>query len=633
MARSIPPPSKPRPRLKSLPPDKTRGHDTLRPPTLRPPPPSKPPSEGEDDHLAGNVPPPLSSLDEVERALSVLDGRHHDTVRVQRETQRAIAAKRAAFEEDERRADRAQRISSVLRVTGLVAGVVAIVAGGLFGNARYRRTKATDAALASAAAPYIAAGWKSFERPIWRPRERVEATLGANTCVLALASRPVAGGVAGADTVPLTIDRPGGSLAAESSAAYCTCVDEHVIVHTDGDAEAGVLLLHQDASVLGGNGALAFLAPRPTALPVKETCTFDALDPWLAAGHGVSTPTADDVPPATRAAFEASGFKLVASAPATLPFAVVPASADSCFVATTTAAGGDLALRLAGGERALLAAGSIALGWCSHTAQSVSVSRTGAGSIIVYRVDSGFVAGTLGLRELAAKLGLGDLPFWVKTTELGWDASASLLAAGVAPADIVVPTNERPVVHSRVVALTLGDARMKPEPDDLDRYSCAPWLDTNPRTALCVQSSPLSWHATTSPGHAVGVAEAPLPFWMDIMTHVEDARGLAVELQLLTLSRRLAMQRYEPTARVGVLEEPDGIEIVGRAGDDRIIAIGLLSAAPWVLPYTDGPSWSLVDDPHDVPIAAGEHLHLTTHLWVKAPPEVRRTVVFRHRAL
>jgi hypothetical protein len=80
-----------------------------------------------------------------------------------------------------------------------------------------------------------------------------------------------------------------------------------------------------------------------------------------------------------------------------------------------------------------------------------------------------------------------------------------------------------------------------------------------------------------------------------------------------------------------VLEEPQGVEIVGRAGDDRVVAVGLLASSPWVLPYTDGAAWTFDQAPRVVPIAEGEHLHLTTHPWVKAPPEVRRTVVFRHR--
>src|SRR5580693_1476060 len=71
--------------------------DTPRP-SLRPP-----PSRPDEQEVAG-PPPPKTTLDEVERALSTLDGRHHDAAKAQRETQLAIAARRAAAEAEVERA-------------------------------------------------------------------------------------------------------------------------------------------------------------------------------------------------------------------------------------------------------------------------------------------------------------------------------------------------------------------------------------------------------------------------------------------------------------------------------------------------------------------------------------------------
>jgi len=592
---------------------------TSRPPTR--PPTSRP---GADDSTSG-APPPSSSLDEVERALSLLDGRHHDTVRVQRETQLALEAKRALVEAAGRRADVAERRWAVVRVVLVVLLVGGLAGGGWFATRQYKRTVAADVALAALAAPYLALGFQALPRPLWRPRDHIDTKLPANTCVVALAS-PSPGGDVG-----FSIVHSGKTIHATTSAAYCTCMGEHVVVRADADA-GGVELLSLAARGLGGNAALPFMTPRPLSLPVAETCATDPLDAWLAAGHGVSPPSRDGLAPSVQTALDSAGFTLVASAPASLPFAVIPGTADSCFVATSTTPGEALALRIVGGERPLqLTAGTaLAIAWCSHAAEPVTVSREGTGNIVAYRIGSKVVAGTLGLRELVARAGLGDPPIWVKPTELGWDASAPLVASGVAPADITLGTGARPVANAHAIALTLGSAHVMPEPDEIDRYLCTPALDASPKDALCVQSSPLGWRVKA--GEAAGIAEAPLPFWMDVLTRVEDRRGFAVELQLLTLSRHLLAQHYEATAREGVIEEKAGVVVTGRPGDDRIIAIGLMNTAPWVLPYTDDGAWRLDGDPHSIPITAGDELHLVTEPRVDSPPDVRRTVVFRHRA-
>ncbi len=593
--------------------------DTARRPTLHPPPDRR----VEPDAAAG-PPPPKGALDEVERALSALDGRHHDAARAQRETQLSIAARRAAQEEAERQALAADKRATVLKVVFGLLAVGLLSGGGWYGNMRYRRTLAADAALAPLAQPFVAAGWKAFARPLWKPRDRTEVSVGANTCVLALASANPGNG-------HLVLDRPSGTLKADGSLAYCACKDEPIVLHTDGDPLGGVQLLYQDAVSLGGNSALAFVSPRPAALPIAETCAVDPLDAWLAAGHGVSAPNADALAPAARAPLEAAAWKLVASAPAGVPFAVVPGAADSCFVGLSSTPGEALSLREVGGGRPFhpAAGASLAIAWCTHAAQPVTVWRAGTGTIAVYRTPAGPLGGTLGLRERSPALGLGDLPVWVAPTERAWDASAPLYMSGIPTADITIPGDSRPVLHSRVVSLTIGSGHITPVPDELDRYLCTPSLEQNPPSALCVQSLALGWKPTGP--EVVGIAESPLPFWMDVMSQVEDRHGLEVEQKLLSLSRRLAAQRFEATARAGVAEEKDGVEVMGQSGDDRVVAIGILSTPPWVLPYTDGVPWTLDGEPHSIDIGEGEDIHLTVKPWANVPPEVRRTVVFRHR--
>jgi len=593
--------------------------------------PGSPPPARPDDADTGPGGGPVfggpGSLDEVERALSALDGRHENTARVQRETQAAIAAKRVAADAAERQAIAAEKRNGVLKVLGLIVGVAALVGGGGFGFQRYQRKVAADAALAPLAAPYLAAGWKAFPKPIWRSRHRTEAMVGANTCIVALASTSPGTG-------RMVLERPGGAVTLDTSAAFCTCADERVVLHTEGDIPGGVQLLFQEAVAVGGSGALPFVSPRPSTL-VSGACAVDPLDAWLAGGAGQklfsAPPTAQGLMPSVATALESSDWKLVASAPSDLPFAVIPPVADSCFVALSTVSGEALSLRETGGARPLRpTSGSVsAIGWCTHTARPLTAWRTGTGNVVVYRRDAARVGGTLGLREKAQAMALGEVPSWVPLTERAWDATLPLLMSGVPSADIALPADGRSVTHARIVSLTLGSGHVTPSPDELDRYLCAPTLETNPAAALCVQSTALAWRP--SGGEALGIAESPLPFWMDVMTEIDDHTGLTVEQKLLALSRRLAAQHYEATAREGVMEERDGVEVVGRDGDDRIIAIGIQSTSPWVLPYTDGAPWTLDTEPRSIPLTAGAQVHLVSHPWTNTPPDVRRTVVFRHR--
>ena len=116
--------------------------------------PGSPPPARPDDADTGPGGGPVfggpGSLDEVERALSALDGRHENTARVQRETQAAIAAKRVAADAAERQAIAAEKRNGVLKVLGLIVGVAALVGGGGFGFQRYQRKVAADAALRTA---------------------------------------------------------------------------------------------------------------------------------------------------------------------------------------------------------------------------------------------------------------------------------------------------------------------------------------------------------------------------------------------------------------------------------------------------------------------------------------------------
>jgi hypothetical protein len=72
--------------------------------------------------------------------------------------------------------------------------------------------------------------------------------------------------------------------------------------------------------------------------------------------------------------------------------------------------------------------------------------------------------------------------------------------------------------------------------------------------------------------------------------------------------------------------------VVGRAGEDAVVAVGLVPARPWVLPYTDRIPWDLGDAPRVVKVSPGDTVKLTASPIPALPLSARRTVVFRHTA-
>jgi len=71
------------------------------------------------------------------------------------------------------------------------------------------------------------------------------------------------------------------------------------------------------------------------------------------------------------------------------------------------------------------------------------------------------------------------------------------------------------------------------------------------------------------------------------------------------------------------------VRIVGRAGEDAIVAVGVGPRTPWVFPYTDHVPWDLGDRPAIVSVKPGESVKLTASPPPNAPEDKRRTVVFR----
>jgi hypothetical protein len=82
----------------------------------------------------------------------------------------------------------------------------------------------------------------------------------------------------------------------------------------------------------------------------------------------------------------------------------------------------------------------------------------------------------------------------------------------------------------------------------------------------------------------------------------------------------------------GVTELADGVRVTGRAGEDAVVAVGIVPKPPWVFPYTDAVPWDLGDAPRVVELRPGATVKLISSPPPNAPLDKRRTIVFRRAA-
>jgi hypothetical protein len=580
---------------------------------------------------------PREGLDEVERALSVLHGRHPEAVRAERETQAALDAKRVAAEAVSRSAAEQER-RTWLRRGGIGVAAVGIAATlGVTYSRHAARSATLEAALAPAIALYAAHGFASA--PVVRSgADTLELAVEEPTCFVALASRSPGDG-------SLHVDRPSGSLDGSDSIAWCTCGAERGSVRSGApEAGSGFAVVRVAAAEVGADFGLYFLSPRPKVIATPDECSSASLDAWIEKGRAPVTPDDGALSTPLRDRLKENGFEVVGSASSTLPFAVVPKSPESCLLAWSTAPEDLLSLRLAasggaGAQKPLVDVAHV-LGVCGNEPKSVTVWRKGTGALVVVRVGAGRIGGTHGLREAAARLGLGKMTAWVADDDLGWDASSTLRASGVASPEISVSTDGSAAQHTRLVALSIAGAIVRADGKE-DAWKCRPPLLPTSTDTVCVESVALGWRASGSVGRA-GIAESTFPFWMSGLAGISDAAAFAAELSVLELGRRLVAEGFEPTTLEGVTETPLGARVTGRQGDDKIVALSLLRQAPWAAPCRsvdagppDSPdadlsaAWEGGEVVGALPLAPGAQVDLVCAPRVNDVHE-RKTVVFRH---
>lgn len=588
------------------------------------PPPSNRSLELSDGPVAdGRISRPELDLAEVEQAMSALEGRHPEFAKAEREKAEAMARRRRELEVAEARAKKQNRRRAV------IGGTLAVVLAGAAWVARERYDAGTRAIAASAALAksFTSLGFVEVMPSPWDHPERLEVALPSGTCAIAL-------GASSGKPTTIEVTHDGDTLEAQGSFGFCTCANETVrIVAKGASKETSVRLLKTDARAFGSTLGFSRAPTKPAAVD-QCACMEDHLDGWLAgAASSLAMPpdaTYTKEGP-TRDAVLRAGLVPSQSLPGSLGLVPLAVPADACVVAASSDPNGTLALRAPGGARPLEAArGPLAV--CSHSPRAFGVWHEGKGAVNVFRVGAREVGGRNGISPVTARAGLGPVRAYVDADDLGWDARLALRGAFVVGAtENDVALTERLPPAARIVAFSLlPGGKLEPTASAAggDDFTC---VGPTPSSWLCASTTAPMWRETSSSGKA-GVAYADLPLWMKTITSAPPRDLHRAVLSLLDLARRLAPQRFEPSVLEAVTETATGASILGRAGEDAVVAVTLQPTPPYVLPLSDGPSWSLEGEPVVVPLGPGRRIALRSRVMPSGADDVRRTVVFRRAA-
>ena len=589
--------------------------------------------------VPGSLPPKArhgheASLLEVERALSVLRGRHPEHERTRRETH-ADAENRSrtlARELADRARHRWRR--GLLVVLGM-AGMGAAMACGW---RVVQRARAVALALAQAEerTPFLASGWSEVASNGLTGGLALSADAPGSSCLVALAT----------GDAPFQVVAGGEAFEGTRSVGWCACDRQHVALRAvAAPSPVGLRLLRIDGGVLGGPRARAWAAVGPaTWREGGDECADRELDAWIDAHRSAPPPEEVRPPGAGAASLEAVGFRPVAMVSADRPFGVVHSGGGECLLALGY--GTELLSLRAPGGKWLLTDAVGAMAWCSAAAATWTVWRTGHSAVDVRAGPAARVGGLLGTSEHAAVAGVpvASRAMWIADADLPWEAAAVLRASlgddsthAAATALSVIPGADA----SRLVSVAFSEtSRVAFDPPATEGVCDPPFFAAaardyrrhsarteSSRDMLCVFASPVSgWRRTESPAAS---ARAPLPFWLAPLEPYTEPSALARAVELLALERRLGASGFAPTLFDGVTELKNGVRIVGRSEEDAIVAVGIGPKAPWVFPFTDFLSWQLDGTPRVIALKPGESVKLTARPAPDAPIEQRRTVVFR----
>ncbi len=573
-------------------------------------------------------PPPPSKigLTEVERAISVLEGRHPDHEKVVRQTREAVENRARALEVELARRARMRRVRAIVLGASTAIGALAL----LFVWKVARRTRTIQAALDAAEGPWLARGFTRVASNALTASHDLEADLPASSCFVATATAP---GRLQASVNGTAFDGP-------QSIAWCSCGKSQVAIRgPESPSLVGLTVLRVDASALGGRLARSWIGFTPGGWgdggDGGGACADAMLDGWIAARHW-PTPALDEgwlEAKPSRASLRESGFRVVGAVEKAHPFGIVETTAGDCTMAIGDP-GESLSLRATGGDW-LVSHARGALVWCSSAPTTLTVWRDGASPVAVLASSASRIGGVLGARECAAEAGIRLAPeaAWLRDEDLPFDAGALLRSSTLSDITTSVLHAEAESPDARIAALALPrGTSVLSEPDAA--VACDPPLAValgEPprfRESICAHGAPISWLKKT--GSAGASARAPLPFWLSSFEGHREADAVARIPELLSLARHLARRGFEPTRFEGLTELPRGVRVTGRAGEDAVVAVGFSAKPPWILPYSDGVPWDLGDAPRVVSLKAGDAVTLTSSQPSFMPLSARRTVVFRH---
>jgi hypothetical protein len=443
---------------------------------------------------------------------------------------------------------------------------------------------------------------------------------------------------------PIKVARPSSEpIEGKGPVVFCTCATEKVTVTSKVGKEGGLALLRIDAVAIGGSKAFAFLPFKPgTAARADDACAEQSLDTWIdakrypaAAGPNETWRKED---PKRAAALEGAGFKAIGGVAADRPFAVVELPKESCVLAVGKP-GDVLSLRMKGGATPIANADS-SFAWCATGDLTAVVERAqhaSAGPVTVIAAPASGVGGTAGLDEVleAAGMKLGEKAIAVPPTDHAWNAKQLLVASAV-PEGLVTLASapEIPADNdARLASVSFGSPNALVAEPAAEVFSfCEPLLTDKSMDAMCVFSGKHAWKISSS--EAVGgVARAKLPFWLFGLQDANEPAAMKVAAELVTFTRRMKREGFEPTTMEAMTETPNGVEVLGRMNEDAVIALGLAPAPPWIFPYADDAksTWTITTgEPRIVPVKTLEKVKLVSTAKGALPSkETRRSVVYR----
>jgi hypothetical protein len=211
------------------------------------------------------------------------------------------------------------------------------------------------------------------------------------------------------------------------------------------------------------------------------------------------------------------------------------------------------------------------------------------------------------------------------------DAQDSLIASG-ALATSVRPLDVAAVQRgsdARMVALSLApDATFSIDASVKDKIRCVPALEPGVLRTVCAQASAALWEHVSVSG-LIGAAESPLPPWAIALSSATEVPALLATAELFAATRALSPERFDPVLFEGVRDLGASVDVIGRAGEDSICAMGLTPQLPWVAWLTQPNATRKAGGSSVVPLKPGGQVTLSFANAAARPSPDRRIVVFR----